>query len=55
MPEMEGLQATHLVKARWPQVRVLVLTLCGEYEAEALVVEAMALLEQSSVGVRNRS
>jgi DNA-binding NarL/FixJ family response regulator len=52
---MDGLQATHLIKARWPQVRVFVLTLYGEYEAEALVAEATMLLEQTSSGARSRS
>ena len=40
MPEMDGLQATELIKARWPQVKVIVLTLYGEYEAEALAAGA---------------
>ena len=40
MPEMDGLQATQLIKARWPQVKVVVLTLYGEYEAEALAAGA---------------
>jgi DNA-binding NarL/FixJ family response regulator len=40
MPEMDGLQATELIKARWPQVKVVVLTLYGEYEAEALTAGA---------------
>jgi CheY-like chemotaxis protein len=40
MPEMDGLQATQPTKARWSQVRVLVLTLYGEYEAEALAAGA---------------
>ena len=35
MPDMDGLRATRLIKARWPQVKVIVLTLYGEYEAEA--------------------
>jgi DNA-binding NarL/FixJ family response regulator len=40
MPEMDGLQATQLIKARWPQVAVVVLTLYGEYEAGALAAGA---------------
>jgi DNA-binding NarL/FixJ family response regulator len=40
MPKMDGLQTTQLIKARWPQVKVVVLTLYGEYEAEALAAGA---------------
>jgi DNA-binding NarL/FixJ family response regulator len=40
MPKMDGLRATQLIKARWPQVKVVVLTLYGEYEAEALAAGA---------------
>jgi DNA-binding NarL/FixJ family response regulator len=44
MPGMDGLQATHLIKARWPQVKVIVLTLYGEYEAEAMAAGADAFV-----------
>jgi CheY-like chemotaxis protein len=44
MPKMDGLQATRLIKARWPQVYVVVLTLYGEYEAEAMVAGADAFI-----------
>ena len=40
MPKMDGLQATQRIKADWPQVKVVVLTLYGEYEAEALAAGA---------------
>jgi DNA-binding NarL/FixJ family response regulator len=36
MPGMDGLEATRLIKASWPRVKVIMLTLYGEYEAEAL-------------------
>ena len=35
MPGMDGLQATRLIKARWPQVAVVALTMHSEYEAGA--------------------
>ena len=35
MPGMDGLRATRLIKARWPQVAVVALTMHSEYEAEA--------------------
>jgi DNA-binding NarL/FixJ family response regulator len=44
MPGMDGLQATRLVKARWPQVKVVVLTLYCEYEAEAMAAGADAFV-----------
>lgn len=44
MPSMNGLLATRAIKARWPQVRVLVLTLYGEHETEALAAGADAFL-----------
>jgi DNA-binding NarL/FixJ family response regulator len=44
MPNMDGLQATRLIKARWPQVKVIVLTLYGEYEARAMAAGADAFI-----------
>jgi CheY-like chemotaxis protein len=40
MPGMDGLQATQRIKARWPQIKIIVLTLYCEYEAEALAAGA---------------
>ena len=44
MPEVNGLQATRLIKARWPQVKVIVLTLYAEYAAEAQAAGADAFV-----------
>jgi DNA-binding NarL/FixJ family response regulator len=44
MPQMDGLQATRIIKSRWPGVKVIVLTLYGEYEAEALAAGADAFI-----------
>jgi DNA-binding NarL/FixJ family response regulator len=44
MPHMDGLQATRLIKARWPQVKVIVLTMYCEYEAEAMAAGADAFV-----------
>jgi DNA-binding NarL/FixJ family response regulator len=44
MPGMDGLQATQVIKARWPKVKVVVLTLYGEYEAEAMAAGADAFI-----------
>jgi DNA-binding NarL/FixJ family response regulator len=44
LPEMDGTQATWLIKTCWPQVRVVVLTLYGEYEPQALAAGADAFI-----------
>jgi DNA-binding NarL/FixJ family response regulator len=44
MPVMNGLQATRIIKSCWPQIQVVVLTLYGEYEAEALAAGADAFI-----------
>jgi len=44
MPEMDGLQATRLIKAKWPQVKVIVLTLYAEYAAAAQAAGADAFI-----------
>ncbi len=44
MPEMDGLQATRLIKAKWPQVKVIVLTMYTEYTAEAQAAGADAFI-----------
>jgi len=36
MPVMDGLKATRLIKNRWPEVKVVMLTLYPTFEAEAL-------------------
>ena len=44
MRGMDGLEATRRIKSQWPEVRVIVLTLCAEYEDEALAAGADAFL-----------
>ena len=44
MPVMDGLKATRLIKARWPAVRVIVLTIHTGLRAEALAAGADAFL-----------
>jgi len=40
MPVMDGLEATRLIKSQWPEIRVIVLTMCAEYQAKALAAGA---------------
>lgn len=44
MPEMNGLQATQLIKAKWPRVKVIMLTMYTEYAAEAQAAGADAFV-----------
>jgi DNA-binding NarL/FixJ family response regulator len=44
MPGMDGLQATRLIKARRPEVKVIVLTMYCEYEAGAMAAGADAFV-----------
>ena len=44
MPVMDGLEATGLIKDRWPEVKVIVLTIHSSLRAEALTVGADSFL-----------
>ena len=44
MPVMDGLEATRIIKERWPGVKVIVLTIYADYRAEALTAGADAFL-----------
>jgi DNA-binding NarL/FixJ family response regulator len=44
MPEMDGLEATAQIKARWPQVKVIVLSMYIEHEDDALSAAADAFV-----------
>ena len=44
MPAMDGLTATRLIKERWPEVRVVVLTMYGARRADAVAAGADAFL-----------
>lgn len=51
MPLMNGLDATRQIKARWPQVKVIVMTLYPAHEAEAREAGAdYVLLKGSDYG-----
>jgi CheY-like chemotaxis protein len=42
MPEMDGLQATRLIKTKWPQVPVILLSMYAEFLDDAAVAGADA-------------
>ena len=44
MPEMDGLEATRRIKASWPHVLVVVLSMYPEYEPEATAAQANAFV-----------
>jgi DNA-binding NarL/FixJ family response regulator len=44
MPEIDGLEATMTIKARWPQVKVIVLSMYIEHRNEALAAGADAFV-----------
>jgi DNA-binding NarL/FixJ family response regulator len=44
MPAMDGLEATRLIKDRWPGCKVVVLTMYASYQADALAAGADAFL-----------
>lgn len=44
MQEMDGLEATRRIKASWPNVLVVVLSMYPEYEPEAMLAQADAFV-----------
>ena len=44
MPHMDGLEATRQIKAHWPQVRVVVVSMYASHRAEALAAGADVFL-----------
>jgi DNA-binding NarL/FixJ family response regulator len=46
MPGIGGLEATRRIKARWPEIKVIVLSLYSEYADEALAAGADAFVSK---------
>jgi YesN/AraC family two-component response regulator len=44
MPVMDGLEATRAIKSGWPQIKVIILTMYPEHQAEAMAAGADAFL-----------
>ena len=48
MPEMDGLDATQLIKTSWPKIKVIVMTIHSSYQTEALAAGADAFFVKGS-------
>jgi len=44
MPVMDGLKATQIIKKRWPQIKIIALTLYSNYQSQAKQAGADAFL-----------
>jgi CheY-like chemotaxis protein len=47
MPMMDGLEATRQIKAKWPQIKIIILSVYPDYQATALVAGADAFVSKS--------
>jgi CheY-like chemotaxis protein len=47
MPGMGGLEATRLIKARWPQIKIIILSLYPDYQTLAMEAGADAFVSKS--------
>ena len=47
MPKMDGLEALRVIKAKQPQIKVILLSMYPEHEAEALAAGADAFVSKS--------
>jgi YesN/AraC family two-component response regulator len=52
MPEVDGLKATVLIKALWPQVRIIMLSMYTEYQEESLAIGADAFVGKGEAADR---
>jgi DNA-binding NarL/FixJ family response regulator len=55
MPEMDGLEATRLIKAKWPQVKVILLSMYVEYETAAIAAGADAFVAKGDLAKKLRT
>jgi DNA-binding NarL/FixJ family response regulator len=49
MPGMDGLEATRFIKTRWPEVKIVVLSIYPDYEVPALAAGADAFACKSEL------
>ena len=55
MPKISGLEATRQIKAKWPQIRVLILSVFMDYQALAMEAGADAFFSKSDLPENLRS
>ncbi len=48
MPDMDGIEATRLIKVRWPQIKVIVISMYPDYAADALEAGADAFFSKGT-------
>ena len=48
MPVMNGIEATRLIKERWPEIKVIVYSMYSSYEQQAMAVGADCFLLKGS-------
>jgi DNA-binding NarL/FixJ family response regulator len=49
MPGINGFDATRLIKARWPQIKIMILSMYPEFQAEALAAGADSFVSKSDL------
>ena len=49
MPGMNGFDATRLIKSRWPQIKVVIISMYPEFQAEALSAGADSFVSKSDL------
>jgi CheY-like chemotaxis protein len=47
MPRMSGLEATRHIKAKWPQIKIIILSVFTDYQALALEAGADAFISKA--------
>jgi len=52
MTEMNGLEATRLIKTKWPSIKIIVLSMYGDYETQALQAGADAFVNKGEPPAR---
>lgn len=52
MAEMNGIEATRTIKARWPNIKIIVLSMNGDYEVQALEAGADAFVNKGEPPAR---
>ncbi len=52
MGELDGIEATRTIKSRWPNIKIIVLSMNGDYEVQALEAGADAFVNKGEPPAR---